>query len=619
MSATHTSFIYASILYLILTALMIPYCGYCIYRFISIAKQNWNEKYFRHRHPYTTIAFLFCFFIVTFLVDPLEVILGIIAYENTSRLEIIDIMYDLQSVILFAIFMCRVWYLFSDWSLHHNMSSWIWKREINPLETNCIIKYRQIFGNKKCCYLFIFFILFIPIIIILDIIPIFFFKNGYQILFRIAIVLLFISFTLFILLSSLKHVLDVYNIRKELLLEISIFGGLLLFSEIFSNLLLLTSIINHTQQILLLSIMSTITGITVIYIGTNWVFKKFNHYKLFQSIGQFAQHKNKQINTDDLITILNTQQGFESFLIHMVNELQLEKMLFLIEILQYKQEIKNRLINLKQFQLSDFNKTSDEYLKLNYILNDIRVTETQTNDNTDTLILLQAINLQKLEIPHDPRITQWSLYQFAVHLYDKYIEDGAALQLNLTNQCERFIYSYFRARTMNPKHTPFATPSSINENVDDAGNIETIHVLKGVDENENEDEEIELVMADDKKSEDMSENETDNNKPMKIPDSVDIDDNVMDQITGVDGIYGDENINVIYDLFRLYDMAVYEIWNNISNEIFNRFKITSEYGTIYEKIYNIKDNGQANIINGTFNKKGIKPPLVGVNSLSINS
>eukprot|EP01084_Bolivina_argentea_P116089 206333_1 len=167
MSAAHTSYIYGSVLYLILTALMVPYFGYCIYRFISIAKANWNEKYFRHRHPYITILFLFCFLLATFIIHPLEVILGIIDYESSSTLEIQQVMYDVTSVIIFAIFMCRVWYLFSDWSLHHNMSSWIWKREINPLETNCVIKYRQIFGNKKCCYLFIFFILFIPIIIML--------------------------------------------------------------------------------------------------------------------------------------------------------------------------------------------------------------------------------------------------------------------------------------------------------------------------------------------------------------------------------------------------------------------------------------------------------------------
>ena len=71
-------------------------------------------------------------------------------------------------------------------------------------------------------------------------------------------------------------------------------------------------------------------------------------------------------------------------------------------------------INLNE----DFDENSKEWLKLNYIINNVRDSITN-NDNTD-LLKLYMINMDSLRIPKDPRLNEWSLYQFAVHLYDKF-------------------------------------------------------------------------------------------------------------------------------------------------------------------------------------------------------
>eukprot|EP00483_Globobulimina_turgida_P008451 UN08468 len=180
---------------------------------------------------------------------------------------------------------------------------------------------------------------------------------------------------------------------------------------------------------------------------------------------------------------------------------------------------------------------------------------------------------------------------------------------------------------MSPLTTRFPTPNDGNINSDEledgAGNITTqkIVVLKDVDEDEAEEAELVVEHID---GGDVGDDELVTYSPARIiPDSVAED--AMDKIiTGVhvDGVHGhgdvDQNVNVVYDLFRVYDNALYEVWNSISNQIFTRFKTTSEYGTIYERIYNINHIEQSNLINNSFNNKVQRKHLVHSNSISVN-
>ena len=69
------------------------------------------------------------------------------------------------------------------------------------------------------------------------------------------------------------------------------------------------------------------------------------------------------------------------------------------------------------------NIASIEWLKWNYIINDVRDSDLNENSNQNKLdidtLLLTKIDIRSLELPQDPRMKQWSIYQFAVHLYDK--------------------------------------------------------------------------------------------------------------------------------------------------------------------------------------------------------
>ena len=69
-----------------------------------------------------------------------------------------------------------------------------------------------------------------------------------------------------------------------------------------------------------------------------------------------------------------------------------------------------------QFKMDQYDESSPQWLKLNYIINDER-----DDDQKHKLQLLKLshIDFNRLEIPQDPRLNEWSLYQFAIHLYDK--------------------------------------------------------------------------------------------------------------------------------------------------------------------------------------------------------
>eukprot|EP01083_Nonionella_stella_P081426 224312_1 len=601
MAGSESSFVLGSVFYLIFSALVFPYSAYCLYRFISTAKTNSNDGYFKRRHPIANVIFLLCFFVATFIIYPFLVILAMIDYEESSILNAIGISDDLTSVILFALIICRVWFLYSEYALHYNMSSWIWKREINPQQSNCIIKYRQIFGNAKCCTLLIFVALFVPIILILDVVPSLFLADpSTKIFFEVAIVVVFIGFTLFILLSQLKRVLDVYNIRRELVYEIAVFGSLLLFTDVVSNALLLTNKIGQTQQILFSSILSTVTGIFVIYIGTNWVLTTFTQYKLITSLGDHGTETNDQrINSHDLIQILNTKQGVECFLLHMVHELQLEKMLFLIEILQFKQEIKTRL------QQSTWKVTNDpqskDSLKIKYMMHDeLSLSFDDANTNQMDVSMLFQIDLKALEIPNDPRLKQWNIYQFAVHLYDKYIEEGASLQLSISYDCERKIYAFFRSQNMTneagTEHTTVTTKDDEDEDGSDSSSDEV-----------KDEEEAVLVSEDEDDGHVVAKHRTGKGYDALGRESIvqDMQDDAMERMVGIEGVHGEENIKIIYDLFRLYDSALAQVWSAISNEIFNRFKKTSEYAVITENINNVGCIDPTNRMHLTAKKRGV--------------
>jgi len=373
------------------------------------------------------------------------------------------------------------------------------------------------------------------------------------------------------------------------------------------KLLLITNIINHSQQILLRSILSTIIGMLVIYIGTNWVLRTFKSYKFYKSLGRTVseQRYNEEddtVNTPDLIKTLNTEQGFECFLLHLVNELQLETMLFVIECLQFKQEIKTRLNAMRLDH--QYDKSSAEWLKLNYIMHDVRDSNEQNIVND---VCLFQINLKKLGIPKDPRLSEWSIYHFAVHLYDKYIEDGASLQLGISAECERFIYSYFRDRAMSPQTVAFPAPqnkknntfrklSSLLEknNEEQQDELEDVNkpVLENQDSKTSEDEDID----DEQKDATFKYTKTASDIPEESPEAVR---NETVSNMYIDGVRGNEqNVDVIYDLFKLYDDILMEIWNIISKDIFNRFRKTTEYINIYEKIYNVKyvDQQKSNFV-----------------------
>ena len=90
----------------------------------------------KHNEHIFNIVFVLCFFVVTFIFYPIQVI----PIGTSLILQTLMAAHDMEWVIIFTIFFSRLWMIFSNWSFHYNMSPWIWKREINPLHLNCIIR-----------------------------------------------------------------------------------------------------------------------------------------------------------------------------------------------------------------------------------------------------------------------------------------------------------------------------------------------------------------------------------------------------------------------------------------------------------------------------------------------
>ena len=175
------------------------------------------------------------------------------------------------------------------------------------------------------------------------------------------------------------------------------------------------------------------------------------------------------------------------------------------------------------------------------------------------------------------------------------------------SESKKFIYSYFQDRLISPETTPFPTPrqSPLKDKYKEAANRPRVEPILEDDFKDTEDAEIELVFETDRICEENEVIDVEyGSTPKCIPDespeagiglrgeSVS---NVMINV-GVDGIDGDANINVIYDLFRLYDNGLIQIWNGVCNDTFGRFKETPEYGAIYDMIYNVKHKEQSRLI-----------------------
>mmetsp|Transcript_6553 Transcript_6553/g.10378 ORF Transcript_6553/g.10378 Transcript_6553/m.10378 type:complete len:615 (-) Transcript_6553:39-1883(-) len=592
-----TSFNVGSIFYLSITCIFLVYFAYCLHEFCSIARKEGKDKFFKHRHPKLNFSFLLCFFSTAFIIDPLEVVLAFIYYQEANVLELLDVLDDIFSVIIFAFFMSRIWLIFNDWCFHYNISSWIWKRELDPLHANCMIRHRKVFGNKLCCVLLIILLLFLPIVIALDIVPLFLMHPAARIAFRILVVSVLVLFTFFILVSQLKRVLDVYHIRQELLYEMYAFAALWLFSEALTNLLRVTHTINHSHQVLLrCTFGGTISGALVLYIGTKWTLKKYSQYAAFRGYGVTVSHKHD--NTDALLTILNTEQGFEAFLFFLVHSLQLEKMLFVIEVLQFKRQIRDRVS--AAHTESVFQKHSSQWLKRNFILriddrdmvqeNDIGVDDDESGMQQEIAALF-TIDMNMLDIPCDPRLKQWTSSQFAVHLYDKYIEYGAQLQLNLSSECAHSIYKFFQERFASPTTAAHTFPTPQKQTVDDDNAVTTDAATTDIvyaDERQQLRDDVGDAGDGDGGDGDGDDDAGQHYEPEPtIISQHDQDDGDAD---------ADNNIDMAYNLFRLYDAALFDIWTIITDEIFPRFKETSEHGKIFEQIYNVRHSEQSNLV-----------------------
>eukprot|EP01084_Bolivina_argentea_P270425 459824_1 len=392
-------------------------------KFIQCTISNSNHPFFQHRQSILNIFYISCFLFTLYIINPLTLILINLNIDQTIPLFINDITNNL----LFLIFFTRIWVFCFDSYFIRMLNNWMWRREIQSkeAETNMIIKYRTFLSaNRRTIATISYSIIISPIYIILLILSDCNIIHHiiYRIIYTLMSIILF-CVTYHLIKYTISIMTDQYAIRSELLHCIKTTGLLYTLSHTL-YFIFYTTQSDHTMPILIEILIVSIANFCVIYFSCYWVRNCFisdtmsslNGTKKSRNQSFISIFSNKhRITFED---IMSHRSGIETLCQHLANEYGLESILFLIEICQYKSKIYNMYTTFTD-QIawpahSESNIFSVPNISFAYWL------------------------------PIDERMINYSPYQIALHLYDKYIEQSTDLCVNISSSNRREIYRNFK-------------------------------------------------------------------------------------------------------------------------------------------------------------------------------
>lgn len=342
------------------------------------------------RYPlllFATAIFLFLMLSRNVLINLNACILQI--YCNNIPYQVEASIQALILIPMVMIFTTRVFFLWFDLKWNERISNLEWWKHINQKEASWFIKHKQTIGSFNdymSKYLFIGFIFYMILFIILVIVA----DDDDSIetietLFvRIPII---ISLFLSPILLCCMPESDTLNIRHELSIIIIIWDFACIYFSITESMELQKK---YQFMVITTSIMNIITEFGVTYLTILYPINSFMIIKP-QAL-QLQIHQNSSDSNDWATYICQSSDNFNRFMSFLVKEIAIENLCFLLEICQLKKQYYNNTGNHLGF-----------YLQL-------------PDDLPTSSIIHQSADLDKK----------------MVLLYDKYIDDAAQLQLNIS-------------------------------------------------------------------------------------------------------------------------------------------------------------------------------------------
>eukprot|EP01084_Bolivina_argentea_P304692 526295_1 len=289
---------------------------------------------------------------------------------KTSRTHMINtgwvfqFIHEISTCFLLILISIRSWCLYVDYRFAMASADFTnWRIHVNASETNIWIKYKKYLGNYKL-------ILYIIAMLSLLILSIFFILHytinlhlyGFMADFTIAVP---VSIFIFWLYSKIKHTKDQFMIKNELK-RLSICVLIIIFSFliwIIKQGWIDTYNLYNTETVDIHLLMYTIDIIFVfytVYVQTQWVINQFEKHLLSKK--QKYNHSKKNNSTTKssskeirMVDVLRSKEGFHAFVNHCVSEVNVEGVLFLVQVSQFKATItqfhRNELIESRNIDV----------------------------------------------------------------------------------------------------------------------------------------------------------------------------------------------------------------------------------------------------------------------------
>eukprot|EP01083_Nonionella_stella_P000333 958_1 len=371
-----------------------------IHKFKSI--MDTGSEFFQIRDPTLTVSCIIGFLCVFYVFNPCILVLSNIFHVSRVCLYLIQIT---DSIISLLIFPRAVIYCFDRLFIDH-LRNWIWRREINPNDTNFFIKYRGILQHAHVIIL---------VASALIVIPLFFILHMYSQIALIICISALYAITLY-LAHNINAVTDEYSVKPEVIASVTSTGGLHIIVHVVHYIcfhVISSPFAIHWGVIVHIVLNSAIT-IIALYYACIWT---TNQLLCVGLVPDIINNYGKRIRFKD---IMDDRVGLESFCNHLSREFGLESILFLIEVARFKS-----IIHASKREIVD------------------NICDIVHIDYSDTFA---AVNIVKSGwLPIDPRMHTQTPYQLALNLYDKYIEENADLCINISYLNRNTIYREFQS------------------------------------------------------------------------------------------------------------------------------------------------------------------------------
>eukprot|EP01084_Bolivina_argentea_P216006 366895_1 len=418
---------------IIMTLFTLPMCILCGH----LLKKHWNSQFVIKRRKHLILALYIFWCWHSFLEFPLYALhgLGLLTNERGSFFDIIDTISFFIRCFSCTIYPLRLYLMYYDNEYTKVLTGKEWQILIDPTieKTNWFLKHRRHkYGNT--------FFLLKSITAILSIYFIIFCTLQYTTNYNYWMLLMTSIWSLIAITIAIYYwkqypkSFDCWNIRAEFKLIVKINLTMPVMLVLIFILVVIGAVHNIVAMFLLFVPMEAIMC---------GVFYALMPYIVYHAQGYISQSTDmsmmeltvqKSIRLQDLVS---TDDGYQQFCSFLQREWSVENMLFVTEYVQLKQIL---------LQKSVFREIIKERLGLEYMVN--------LPVSTPTSIIVKRFS----EFIHNEDITD-AFIQATYELYNKYMDESAALQVNICYDTRNKLSNVFR-RLINKSEEPISENDS---------------------------------------------------------------------------------------------------------------------------------------------------------------